>query len=113
VGEEVLLKPYYKIDPVEFRLMPKQVLTNEAGRDMLKWTLDERHQQIVQRMQREGLGFKELESELSGADRSEVSSQIIIRLFEAGLLRGFDKNGERVVLQDRLRFDGVGTEYEV
>ncbi|MFF2079072.1 chloramphenicol-biosynthetic FADH2-dependent halogenase CmlS [Kitasatospora sp. NPDC058162] len=113
VGQEVLLKPYYKIDPVEFRLLPKQVLANEAGRDMPKWTVDERHQQILQRMQREGIGFKELESALSNAERSEVSSQIIIRLFEAGLLRGFDKNGERVVIQARLRFDGVGTEYEI
>lgn len=113
VGEQVLLKPYYKIDPVGLRLQPKQVVCNESGHDMLKWTLDERHQKILARMQNEALGFKELESELSNADRSEVSSQIIIRLFEAGLLRGYDKDGDRVVIQDRLRFDGVGTEYEV
>ncbi|WP_432061580.1 chloramphenicol-biosynthetic FADH2-dependent halogenase CmlS [Streptomyces sp. S1] len=113
VGEEVLLKPYYKIDPVDFRLMPKQVVANESGREMVKWRLDERHQKILLRMQRENFGFKELESELADADGADVSSQIVIRLFEAGLLRGFDKNGDRVVIQDRLRFDGVGTEYEV
>lgn len=42
-----------------------------------------------------------------------MSLQIVIRLMEAGLLSGYDKNGERVVIQDRLRFDGVGVEYEV
>jgi flavin-dependent dehydrogenase len=113
VGDEVLLKDYYKVDPLELRLMPKKVVANEAGRDMLKWSLDERHQKIFQRLGTEEIGYKELESELSATGRPEVSSQIIIRLFESGLLRGFDKNGERVIIQDRLRFDGVGTEYEV
>jgi len=32
---------------------------------------------------------------------------------EAGLLTGYNKNGDEVFIQDRLRFDGVGTEYEV
>jgi hypothetical protein len=32
---------------------------------------------------------------------------------EAGLLDGFDKQGQKVLVQDRLRFDGVGVEYEV
>jgi hypothetical protein len=36
-----------------------------------------------------------------------------MRLMEAGLLERFDKNGERVLVQDRLRFDGEGVEYEV
>ena len=43
----------------------------------------------------------------------ETSSQIIIRLFEAGLLSAFGEKGNPVLVQDRLRFDGVGVEYEV
>jgi hypothetical protein len=38
---------------------------------------------------------------------------MVIRLFEAGLLSGYNKQGERVHIQDRLRFDGVGVDYEV
>jgi hypothetical protein len=113
VGESVLLKPYFKIDPISLRLMPKQVIGNELGQDMLKWSLDERHRDIFEQMHTRGMGYKELEKELSSSDDAELSSQIIIRLFEAGLLRGFDKHGDRVLIQDRLRFDGVGTEYEV
>jgi hypothetical protein len=37
----------------------------------------------------------------------------VIRLMEAGLLTGYGKNDNRVFVQDRLRFDGVGTGYEV
>ncbi|MEU5084418.1 MULTISPECIES: chloramphenicol-biosynthetic FADH2-dependent halogenase CmlS [Streptomyces] len=112
-GEEVTLKPYYKVDPETFRLEPKQVLANEDGLDMIKWPLEERHRQIFSRLLKEEVGYKELIRELSDADQQELSSQIVIRLMEAGLLTGYDKNGERVVIQDRLRFDGVGTEYEV
>ncbi|HEU4731481.1 MAG TPA: hypothetical protein VFT22_26485 [Kofleriaceae bacterium] len=32
---------------------------------------------------------------------------------EAGLLTAYDKTGKRIIIQDRLRFDGVGEEYEV
>jgi flavin-dependent dehydrogenase/DNA-binding transcriptional ArsR family regulator len=112
-GEEVTLKPYYKVDPETFRLESKQVLANEEGRDMIKWPLEEKHRQIFSRLLKEEVGYKELIRELSDADQQELSSQIIIRLMEAGLLTGYDKNGEEVFVQDRLRFDGVGTEYEV
>ncbi|ARZ72387.1 alkylhalidase [Streptomyces albireticuli] len=112
-GKEVALKPYYKVDPETFRLESKQVLANEEGRDMIKWPLEEKHRQIFSRLLKEEVGYKELIRELSEADQQELSSQIVIRLMEAGLLTGYDKNGEEVFIQDRLRFDGVGTEYEV
>ncbi|NYH80243.1 flavin-dependent dehydrogenase [Actinopolyspora biskrensis] len=112
-GAEVVLKPYYKIDPETFTLEPKQVLANEDGRDMIKWPVEEEHREILSRLLKEEVGYKELIRELGDAGQQEISSQIVIRLMEAGLLVGFDKNGERVLIQDRLRFDGVGTEYEV
>jgi flavin-dependent dehydrogenase len=112
-GEEVILKPYYKVDPETFGLAAKQVLANEQGRDMIKWTLEEKHRDIFRRLLKEDVGYKELIRSLGDTGQQELSSQIVIRLMEAGLLTGYDKHGEKVFIQDRLRFDGVGTEYEV
>ncbi|MFC8448779.1 chloramphenicol-biosynthetic FADH2-dependent halogenase CmlS [Kitasatospora sp. NPDC057223] len=112
-GEEVLLKPYYKVEPLSFRLEQKQVLTNENGLDMIKFPVEEEHREIFQIVTKEQVGYKTLIKQLNDSGKQEVSSQIVIRLMEAGLLTGYDKNDNRVVVQDRLRFDGVGTEYEV
>ncbi|MEV6976011.1 chloramphenicol-biosynthetic FADH2-dependent halogenase CmlS [Kitasatospora sp. NPDC093806] len=112
-GTEVQLKPHYKVEPHGFRLEPKQVLANEDGLDMTKWPLEEEHREIFAGLLKEDVGYKEVVRQLSDTGRQELSSQIVIRLMEAGLLTGFNKHGERVVIQDRLRFDGVGVEYEV
>ena len=112
-GEEVLLKPYYKVEPLTFRLERKQVLANEDGLDMIKFPVAEEHREIFQTVTKETVGYKSLIKQLNDAGKQEVSLQIVIRLMEAGLLTGYDKNNDRVFIQDRLRFDGVGTEYEV
>ncbi|MBT2401566.1 chloramphenicol-biosynthetic FADH2-dependent halogenase CmlS [Streptomyces sp. ISL-100] len=112
-GEEVLLNPHYKVEPLEFRLEPKHVIANEHGVDMVKYPLEEQHREIFEYLNKEPVDYKTLIRQLGEADRKEASSQIVIRLMEAGLLSGYDKNGERVFIQDRLRFDGVGVEYEV
>ena len=112
-GNEVLLKPYYKVEPLSFRLEQKQVLANENDLDMIKFPVEEEHREIFQIVTKEQVGYKALIKQLNDAGKQEVSSQIVIRLMEAGLLTGYDKNDNRVVVQDRLRFDGVGTEYEV
>lgn len=112
-GEEVLLKPYYKVEPLSFRLEQKQVLANEDGLDMIKFPVEEEHRDIFRIVTKETVGYKSLIHQLNDTGKQEVSSQIVIRLMEAGLLTGYDKNGGRVAVQDRLRFDGVGVEYEV
>lgn len=67
---------------------------------------------LMQALKDQGFGYKELMIRLN--EVGEVnSSQFIIRLMEAGLLEGYDKAGNKVLVQDRLRFDGVGVEYEV
>lgn len=112
-GSEVRLEDYYKVDPETFRLEPRQVLANEKGVDMIKYTFEESHLQIFKNLKEQQFDYRTLIKQLGDAGRQDVSSQIVIRLFEAGLLTGYDKNDERVVIQDRLRFDGVGVEYEV
>ena len=112
-GDDVVLKPYYKVEPHSFQLEQKQVLANERGEDMVKWPLEEEHLEIFRNLRKEEVSYKTLVRQLADAGRQELSSQIVIRLMEAGLLTGYDKTGSHVFIQDRLRFDGVGVEYEV
>ncbi|MBP2706969.1 chloramphenicol-biosynthetic FADH2-dependent halogenase CmlS [Microbispora sp. RL4-1S] len=112
-GDEVRLKPYYKVEPLSFRLERKQVLANEDDLDMIKFPVGEEQREIFQSVTKETVSYRTLIKQLNDSGMQEVSSQIVIRLFEAGLLSGFDKKDERVFIQDRLRFDGVGVEYEV
>jgi flavin-dependent dehydrogenase len=112
-GDEVLLKPYYKVEPLSFRLEQKWVLANENGLDMIKYPVEEKHREIFQTVIKEAVGYKSLIMQLNETGMQEVSSHIVVRLMEAGLLTGYDKNHNRAVIQDRLRFDGVGGEYEI
>jgi flavin-dependent dehydrogenase len=112
-GDQILLEPYYKVEPLSFRLEPKQILANEDGVDLIKYPMEEEHRQIFENLSKEQTSYRTLIRQLGDAGRQELSSQIVIRLMEAGLLTGYDKNDNRVLIQDRLRFDGVGTEYEV
>ena len=112
-GDEVLLKPHYKVEPLSFRLEPKQVLANEHGLDMVKYPMESEHREIFETLSKEPVSYKTLVRQLGHAGRQELSSQIVIRLMSAGLLTGYDKRDQQVFIQDRLRFDGVGAEYEV
>ena len=112
-GDEVLLKPYYKVEPLSFRLEQKQVLANADGLDMVKFPVEEEHREIFQLVTKEPVSYKNVIKQLNDTGMQELSSQIVVRLMEAGLLTGYDKFDNRVFIQDRLRFDGVGVEYEV
>lgn len=111
-GAHVGTEGFFKIEPQSFKLQPQRILCNGAGKDMTKYAVSAPLLGIVQALHEENFGYKELMIRLN--EVGEVnSSQFVIRLMESGLLEGFDKNDERVLVQDRLRFDGVGVEYEV
>lgn len=112
-GNEVVLHPYYKVNPRTFQLEPKFVLGNEAGRAMTKYAVEPQYADLFRQIQQGDMDYKSLIRNLTALGAKETSSQMVIRLFEAGLLAGFDQQGRRVHIQDRLRFDGVGVEYEV
>ena len=112
-GTEVHLKPFYKVDPLSFRLEARSILANEDGTDMPKYPVDEEHRRIFELLAKEPVSYRSLIKQLGDAGRQDVSSQMVIRLMEAGLLSGYDRHDDPVHVQDRLRFDGVGVEYEV
>jgi flavin-dependent dehydrogenase len=112
-GEQVLLRDYYKVDPQSFVLEPRQILANESGRTMTKYTADARVRTIFADLLAEPFDYRTLIRRFGDIGLGDTASQMIIRLFEAGLLSGFDASDRPVHIQDRLRFDGVGVEYEV
>ncbi|MFD4030005.1 chloramphenicol-biosynthetic FADH2-dependent halogenase CmlS [Streptomyces sp. NPDC058637] len=112
-GGKAVLKPHYRVEPIGFRLEQREVLANGDGLDMAQYPMDEETRQIFQDLAEEEFGYKALVKRLGDVGRQELSTQIIVRLMEAGLLTGYDKQGEKVLVQGRLHFGGVGVEYEV
>lgn len=112
-GGKVLLKPHYRIEPLSFRLEERRILANQDGLDMAQYPMDDEALQVFQDLADEEFGYKTLVKRLGAVGRQELSTQIVLRLMEAGLLTGYDKNDEKVVVQGRLHFGGVGVEYEV
>lgn len=112
-GGKVLLKPHYRVEPLSFRMQPCEILANHMGQDMTQYSVDEQTRQVFEDLAHEEFGYKTLVKRLGSVGRQEFTTQIVLRLMEAGLLNGYDKNGDRVVVQGRLHFGGVGVEYEV
>nr|QLK00717.1 chloramphenicol-biosynthetic FADH2-dependent halogenase CmlS [Micromonospora carbonacea] len=112
-GSKAILKPYYRVDALSFRLEPREILSNEDDLDMNQYPLDEATRQVFQDLAEEEFGYKTLVKRLGGVGRQELSTQIVLRLMEAGLLTGYDSDGAKVTVQGRLHFGGVGVEYEV
>lgn len=112
-GKEVRLYPHYKVHPTAFKLEPKLILGDEEGRVLTKYAAEPAYAEVFRSLSRREVDYKSLVLDLTAAGAQRISSQMILRLFEAGLLAGFDKREEPVHLQKRLHFDGVGVEYEI
>jgi len=89
-------------------------LANEDGVDLLKYPLEEEHRRIFENLAKEDTSYRELIRQLSAAGRP-AGAELTDRHSAHGSRSAgrYDKHDNRVLIQDRLRFDGVGTEYEV
>jgi hypothetical protein len=112
-GSKVLLKPHYKVEPLSLRLAPAHVLANDGDQDLTQYAVGEDERRIFQDLAEEEFGYKTLVKRLGAVGKQDISAQLVTRLMEAGLLTGYDANGEKVFIQGRLHFGGVGVEYEV
>lgn len=112
-GNEVQLYPHYKVHPQTFKLEPKFVLGNEAGHIFTKYAVEPEHAEVFRTLLSGDVDYKKLTRRLTAIGARGTSSQMILRLFEAGLLSAYNKTGEQIYIQQRLHFDGVGVEYEV
>ncbi|MEN2990003.1 NAD(P)/FAD-dependent oxidoreductase [Tistrella sp. BH-R2-4] len=113
-GGEVSLVPTFKVDPMSFQLVERQLVADDTGRRMVKYPMTDAHRAVLAGLKTERVGYRDLVKRLKQADDGpDLSSQMIIRLIEAGMLKGYDRSDAPVQVQHRLRFDGVGAEYEV
>lgn len=112
-GSKVLLKPHYKVEPLSLRLEQVHVLADDGGLDLTQYAMGEAERRLFQDMADEGFGYRTLVKRLSTVGKQELAAQLVTRLMEEGMLTGYDATGERVVIQGRLHFGGVGVEYEV
>ena len=80
---------------------------------MTKYPLGPSERAVFAELEQTPSSYRDVVEKLAALGHREHSSQIVIRTLEAGLLNAFDKNGKQITIQDRLRFDGVGEEYEV
>nr|WP_033443418.1 chloramphenicol-biosynthetic FADH2-dependent halogenase CmlS [Saccharothrix sp. NRRL B-16314] len=112
-GSKVMLKPHYKVEPLSLRLAPVHVLADDGDQDLTQYAVGEDERRIFQDLAEQGFGYRTLVKRLGAVGKQEISAQLVTRLMEAGLLTGYNADGERVVIQSRLHFGGVGVEYEV
>lgn len=112
-GNDVRLRSYYKVNPQTFVLEPRLILSDDIGRTMTKYPAENGLEKVFRDLKAEEFDYKTLVRRLNANGAPETASKMVVRLFEAGLLSGFDALGKPVHIQDRLRFDGVGVEYEV
>ncbi len=109
-GSAVRLIPSFRVHPTEFRLERVGQLGDGTGRSVGVHEFTEDHRKTFDDLRSQPLSFSALTERLTKLQTGGAADQIILRLFEEGLLQGFDKNGDSVKLQPALRFQGVGTE---
>lgn len=112
-GDQVVLQPYYKVEPAGLRLEPAHILANGEGLGLTQYRMGEDERAVFQDLAEQGFGYKTLVRRLSAVGWRELGVQLVTRLMEAGLLTGYNAEGEKVFVQGRLHFGGVGSEYEV
>lgn len=113
VGNCVRLVAYYKVHPTTFKLEPRFILGNESGVLLTKYPVEFECAEVFRGLADADVDYKTLVLRLNDSGQQTSAAQLIMRLVEAGLLIGFDAQGEPVNLPKRLRFDGVGFDYEV
>lgn len=112
IGNEIKLIESYQIDPITFKMDKKLFLSN--GEKILhRYALDENYVDVINSLEVNEIGYKELIRKFKEVGTQDNSSQLIIRLLENDMLQGFDKNGNDVDFEKRLRFNGVGLEHVV
>lgn len=112
-GDRVLLEPYYKVEPTSLRLEAAHILGNGAQLSLTQYRMGESERAVFQELAEQEFGYKTLVRRLSAVGWRELGVQLVTRLMEAGLLTGYNAAGEKVFVQGRLHFGGVGSEYEV
>jgi DNA-binding PadR family transcriptional regulator len=72
------------------------------------------HHQVFQGLLEQPISYSELTAKLKKLEGGQGTPyQILGRLHEQGMIRGFDKDGNTVHIRQALRFGGVGSEDDI
>lgn len=112
IGDTIKLVKSYEIHPLKFKLEPCQFLSNGKN-TIYKYPVSQDCVDVMQSVKNNNISYKELIKMLRNIGQGDKASQFVVRLIEHELIKGYDSDGEVVKVQPRLRFDGVGSEYEV
>lgn len=120
-GGQPRLYDSFTVHPTRFRLQPCQLLGDESGRVLAATPLGEPHRRLFAELADApatgpggaAIGYRELQRRLRKLRPPAPADRIVHRLFEEGLLEGFDGNGQAVEFEPLLRFDGVGGEHDL
>ncbi|HEX5069209.1 MAG TPA: NAD(P)/FAD-dependent oxidoreductase [Vicinamibacterales bacterium] len=112
-GREVRLVPSFKVHPTTFTLEPQYFLGDETGRTMTAYAVTPEQHAVFASLQREPLSYAAMVAKLKPITTQGTPYQILGRLHEQGMIRGYDASGQAVHIRQALRFGGVGSEDDI
>lgn len=114
MAREVRLVPWYKVHPTSFKLEQQYFLGDENGRMLTAYAITPEHHAVFQSLLQQPASYNDLTARLKKIEGGQGTPyQILGRLHEQGMIRGFDKDGKMVHIRQALRFGGVGSEDDI
>lgn len=114
MSQEVRLVPSFKVNPASFKLERQYFLGDENGRMMTAYALTPEHHAVFQGLLAQPASYNELTARLKKIEGGQGTPyQILGRLHEQGMIRGYNKDGKIVHIRQALRFGGVGSEDDI
>jgi flavin-dependent dehydrogenase len=112
-ANEVRLNPSFKVHATNFHLERQNFLGDENGRTMTAYSITPEQHKVFVGLKANPVSYDDLTAQLKGLPSQGTPYQILGRLYEHGLIRGEDKNGQSVRIHMALRFGGVGSEDDI
>jgi len=114
MAKEVQLVPWYKVHPTTFKLEKQFFLGDENERMLTAYSITPEHHAVFQSLLQQPASYSDLTARLKKIEGGQGTPyQILGRLHEQGMIRGFDKDGKMVHIRQALRFGGVGSEDDI
>jgi flavin-dependent dehydrogenase len=107
-SETVDLAPTFKVNPLSFKLEKTVLLRDEAGNLFRGFSASEELRQVLESSRSGGFTFRELARELKQAGGEGIPMQVVSEMLEQGFLTGYNSEDQPIVVENPLRFRGVG-----
>jgi flavin-dependent dehydrogenase len=112
-AKEVHLMPSFKVHPTTFELERQYFLGDELGRKLTAYALTPAHKEVFESLLQTPMSYAQVNAKIKDLGGQGTSYQILGRLHEQGMIRGYDDKGQQVHIRQALRFGGVGSEDDI